>query len=80
MPKNLKNRKPYEQLIGYINAQYKLLNVEGGEFIAVDDTIDEIKQKLHQNPINIILPPAERMDFQKDLEFELQQQALEKFA
>lgn len=80
VPKNLKNRKPYEQLIGYINAQYKLLNVEGGEFIAVDDTIDEIKQKLHQNPINIILPPAERMDFQKDLEFELQQQALEKFA
>jgi len=80
VPKNLENRRPYEQLIGYINLQYKLLDAEGGEFIAVDDTVDKIKQKLHQNPINIILPPAERMDFQKDLEFELQQQALERFA
>jgi len=80
VPEGIKDRKPYEAVINYINKLYASLGLEAGELIASNLDASEIVDILHNNPIIIILPPVERENIEKQMEFELQLQLLEQFA
>ena len=56
------------------------MGLEAGELIASNLDASEIVDILHNNPIIIILPPVERENIEKQMEFELQLQLLEQFA
>jgi len=74
------DREYYIPLLKRINILHSRVDILGRDLIDIEASLDRIVMILHVQIINIVLPPIERMDFEQPEEFELQRDALERYA
>jgi len=84
IPQTLQTKEEYaayQGLIDIVNRQYKSLDLVGDTLIRDQMTPSRRRNILHTNPITIVLPPVERVDYKQDIEQDMQRDLLmQKFA